>query len=612
LTYLGLWDNPLTQSPPEIIKLTNLQELSLSGNQLTHLLPEIGKLTNLRQLWIKYLSQLPPAIGQLTQLTKLHLWGYRLTALPPEIGKLTQLETLDLSNNNLTELPATLTRLTKLKELKLGGNPLTFPPPEIIKQGTQAILAYLRQMGHDQEVFNYEAKLLLVGEGRMGKTSLLHALLGQPFNTHQDSTHGVEIKKLELELRVGDKNQTPTPISNSNSQLKLHAWDFGGQEIYHSTHQFFLTEQAIYAVVWNGGMRLGQGQVEKWLQNIRLKAPDAPILLIATHCDQRPPQLDYARLQAANPQLRGLYLVDSQTGTGLAQLKTALAETAATLPNLKRTWPSRWLQAAQAVTQRPEHHIDRATFAAICREHGVEDVTALPVLMQYLHQLGQIIVYPTLPDLIILKPNWITQAISAVLEAPAVLQANGVLDHHRLPALWANYAAALHPLFLDLMAHYDLAVPMEAQGQRLPQTLIPALLPYAMPAPLPAPPTLADLQAGRVRQVQLLYRFDDKFMPPDLMARFIARTYPHTTQQHWREGVVLRVKTHTTALVKQEGNTLHLQVWGPLPQNFFEHLRYTLEDLLAPFKNLKVERFVPCICPQITQELCHYLHKYQA
>jgi len=55
--------------------------------------------------------------------------------LPPEIGQLTQLTELDIDNN-----------------------PLKSPPPEIVDQGTEAILAYLRaqlsEKGDDKEPCN--------------------------------------------------------------------------------------------------------------------------------------------------------------------------------------------------------------------------------------------------------------------------------------------------------------------------------------------------------------------------------------------------------------------------------------------------------------------------
>ena len=81
----------LASLPPEIGRLTALQELYLSFNQLTNLRPEIGRLTALQ---------------------KLDLSGNQLTSLPPEIGRLTALQELDLSANQLTSLPPEIGRLT--------------------------------------------------------------------------------------------------------------------------------------------------------------------------------------------------------------------------------------------------------------------------------------------------------------------------------------------------------------------------------------------------------------------------------------------------------------------------------------------------------------------
>jgi hypothetical protein len=154
-TGLDLTGNDLTSLPPEIEKLMNLTSLYLSGNDLTSLPPEIGKLMN---------------------LTSLYLSGNQLTSLPPEIGKLTKLTTLYLSKNQLTSLPSEIGKLTNLTMLGLSGNPLELPPPEIVKQGLEAIFEYLRQIP-EEAIEHNEAKMILVGQGDVGKTCLAKRLI---------------------------------------------------------------------------------------------------------------------------------------------------------------------------------------------------------------------------------------------------------------------------------------------------------------------------------------------------------------------------------------------------------------------------------------------------
>jgi internalin A len=158
LQILSLELNRLRELPIEIGELINLQDLNLAQNELIALPTTIGNLGKLRLLNLEnnYLMSLPPEIGQLTNLESLFLFSnVTLTDIPPEIGKLENLCHLDLSHNShLTYLPSEIGQLHHLTEgsecysssgrLKLENTPLISPPPEVVAQGTPAILDYLR------------------------------------------------------------------------------------------------------------------------------------------------------------------------------------------------------------------------------------------------------------------------------------------------------------------------------------------------------------------------------------------------------------------------------------------------------------------------------------
>src|SRR3972149_1500890 len=107
---LDLSENNIRVIPPKIGQLTNLVKLHLVYNKLTSLPAELGQLTNLKTLYIfrNRLTSLPPEIGQLTNLEKLSVFHNRLTSLPPEIGQLTNLIELDISDNPNLELDSEL------------------------------------------------------------------------------------------------------------------------------------------------------------------------------------------------------------------------------------------------------------------------------------------------------------------------------------------------------------------------------------------------------------------------------------------------------------------------------------------------------------------------
>ncbi len=256
LQRLRLRDNQLTQLPKEIGQLQNLQVLSLLENQLTQLPKEIGQLQNLQTLGLaaNQLTQLPEEIGQLQNLRVLDLGNTQLTQLPKEIGQLQNLQILDLDNNRLTQLPREIgqlhlqkfylgrNQLTHLSkellqlnlEIKWGlgileeglsvvDNPFQTPPIEIVKQGRQAIIDYYNALEFQQDRPLNELKLLLIGDGGAGKTSLLKRLLGQAFDPNESQTHGINLNTLDLPL--------PASPHLSGGTVKLHCWDFGGQEI---------------------------------------------------------------------------------------------------------------------------------------------------------------------------------------------------------------------------------------------------------------------------------------------------------------------------------------------------------------------------------------------
>jgi len=612
LRRLNLHSNQLNQLPVEIGRLTSLQELYLHGNQLSQLPVEIGRLTSLRHLSVNNnrLSQLPVEIGQLTSLQELYLHGNQLSQLPVEIGRLTSLQELNLDNNQLSQLPDEIGQLTNLQKLSLDRNHLLLtPPPEIVAQGTQEVLAFLQAIQRES-IRRYEVKLLLVGEGGTGKSSLLRALGGKAFDSSLDSTHGIEVETQFL----------PHP-SLPGCSLVLNVWDFGGQDIYHATHQFFLTKRSLYLVVWNARTGEEQSKLDFWLKTIRVRAPEAPILLVATHIDQRAPDLNVQQYRSAYPQVVGVFQISSKTGEGIDNLREAIAQQAATLPLIGQPWPTSWVEVEQALLERPEHHIDIEIYTHLCSDKGIQAEMAQGTLGSYLHDLGKILFFrddPLLSRMVVLKPNWITKAISRVLEDESTRDAQGILAHSGLPRIWAtdedgqSYDHSLYPAFLRLMERFDLSYQIDPQVPGLfpAYSLVPQLLPYQSPPAVPAwPPSI--IAPGQM-EIEMIYRLD--FVPAGIMSWFIVRTHQYTRHLHWRDGVVLAYRDHNARVeLFPSMRELRLAVWGMQPYTFFVILKETIDLILARFEGLQVRREVPCICHRQPQAAtpCEEVYRYE-
>ena len=55
--------------------------------------------------------------------------------------------------------------------------------------------------------------------------------------------------------------------------MHLVSWDFGGQDIYHATHQFFLTDRSLFLLLWNARQGWEQAKLHYWLDIIKARAP---------------------------------------------------------------------------------------------------------------------------------------------------------------------------------------------------------------------------------------------------------------------------------------------------------------------------------------------------
>ena len=279
---LYLSDNKLTTLPAEIGKLNNLQVLYLKQNDIKTLPPEIGDLENLEILDLgdNKLMTLPPRIGDLKNLQTLNLKNNYLTNIPLEIGNLKNLQKLDLTDNKLTKLPSEISEIgVEIHERRrffaegiyLEGNPLESPPIEIVKKGMDAIIEYFKSLKEQGARAINEIKLLLVGQGGAGKTSLVNRMLRNMFNKEESQTNGINIDPWEIET--------------DGRKIHVNIWDFGGQEIMHTTHQFFLSERSFYILVLDCRK---EEKVEHWLKQIQSFGGDSPIMVVINKIEENP------------------------------------------------------------------------------------------------------------------------------------------------------------------------------------------------------------------------------------------------------------------------------------------------------------------------------------
>ena len=549
----------------------------------------------------KGLTTLPPEIGQLVKLQSLDLDSNQLTTLPPEIGQLVKLQSLYLMRNQLTTLPPEIGRLSNLRNLKLDGNPLPQPYISAIEGGLESLYAYLHTL--ERAVRQYEGKLLLVGEGNVGKTSLVEAMLGHKFVDGRPTTHGINLKPLAI----------PHPDSEISDRITLNTWDFGGQEVYRVTHQFFFSRRSLYVLVWWPREGPEAGDIEGWLERIKLRVPDAKVIIVATHADQpRHGELDYPDLQSRfGDMLCGNFAVDSESGRGVGKLMEAIAREAALLPQMGEQIAPDWIAARDAalLLAEKEPQIRRDHFERIAHEKGVakdaakeKDATKeIDVLLDPLHDLGRIVYYGDddgLRDTVVIKPEWLTRAIGCVLEDGPTRKRSGELLHKDLKRIWhghgqeewETYDPKYHPFFLRLMEKFDISFRFPDRDE----SLVGQLVPFERPDKLPWSATTAVAEGSR--ELSLICATDQE--PPGLVPWTIVRSHRFSNEfprMHWRKGVFLSHQDQQALVELTSPTELSIRVRGDAPGHFFSLLLDGLEHLInLRWEGLAYRLEVPC------------------
>ncbi len=465
----------------------------------------------------------------------------------------------------------------------VGANPLRYPP-EIVEGGDEEIWAYLRSLdGANRE---WVSKAVVVGEGGVGKTSLLRALRGEEFIADEETTHGIQIKQLLL--------AHPT---EADVTMQLNTWDFGGQEIYHATHQFFLTNRSLYVLAWNARLGYEQGKLNYWLDTIAVRAPQSPVILVATHTDEREADLPLAELKRNYPNIIGHVEISNKTGDGIERLRQLVTETAAALPLMGEEWPAAWARVRHAVRDLAAtlNHITPNELAALLDQHEVTGTQAR-VLTKWLHELGEILFFQDeteLNDTVILNSQWVTEAISHVLESDDVIRQVGVFTREHMNRLWQEHPPWLREHFLRLMEQFDLSYRILEDRDK---SLVVERIPYD--PPIYESRWDAHQTTVPCREIKMRFKLDAT-MPAGIPTWFIARSHRFSLRTHWRHGALLgddRENPNHLGLIQAfpHDRYVTLTVRGPAPQNFFALLRDGLELTFNRFPGLGLTRKVPC------------------
>jgi small GTP-binding protein len=605
LEWLNLGFNKLKLFPAEVLALYNLRLLGLANNSISSLPGEVSSLGNLIliDLSLNGLANVPRAVCSIKGLIALYLHGNRLQTLPATLSGLKNLTVLTLHNNILQDLPDSLAYLP-LVEMTLHGNEALQLPPEILgpewtksakdnpAAPPQDILQfYFSRRTGTQRSLN-EVKVLVVGEGEVGKTSLIRQLRGQNYDPKESKTHGIERHKLAMEC-------------GALGEVQLNIWDFGGQDIMHATHQFFMTHRSVYLLVLDSRQNERQTRIDYWLRLIASYGGNSPVIVVCNKGDQQLMQLNWTALHRDYPQIKAFakevscyHDANQDLRKGLDELKREIAHSIEHhVPEVNRQLPSTWFSVKYELEADGRDYLSLEEFHKLAESKGISDDRDRRVLLTLLHQLGSVLHFSEhsifdrdrtnnsapahVEELNVLDPGWVTVAIYKLLNDHELIRAGGIMDRgsmrrslEGLPGGLTRFPKNKDDFIIAMMRRFEIAFAFDGDKETW---LLPDLLHED------------ELETGEWSGA-LAFRYTYRVLPASVIGRLMVRLHVFIDRNRmWRTGALFK-QGKCEALVRSDPESAQMEILirGGLPQerrSLLGLIRGTLTAIHQSFSN---------------------------
>ncbi|MEZ4960421.1 MAG: COR domain-containing protein [Saprospiraceae bacterium] len=563
------------------LQKSGLQTMSFEGP-----CPEL-LLLDLSENQLKELA-LPDGFGKLAYF---YLKGNQLSALhfPPGLPAL---DTLHLEENQLKSFSEDiLISAPALTSLYLKKNPLPDAMRGTIEESSgNSSIDFLKRYFKDMakgSIADNECKVLLIGNGNVGKTCLAERLVNNTFLGKWESTHGIVLRQYPLK------------------EYLLNLWDFAGQDIYHATHRLFMQSGAVYLVLWDAQTeqkthtpyhhhgeerQFANQQLPYWLDYAQYLGQGSPVIVVQTKTGKDGKQ-DLPLIREAY-QTRFSFLdfqhieseEDDWDENGLNQLNISIRRAVKRIKNSEEI-PENWVRLRQTLRDKQvkgEKRLSLTDYLAMPEVKDLED-EPLNVLENWLVKTGVVFYRKGMfQNEIILDQAWAIQAIYTLFDRDSffysVLQARkGSFTGKDLSRIWAANSESERELFVSFMLACEMCfetTPKEKDNYRsVPFEERQFVAPQLMDEQVPK--SVSDVWMGR-RGLHLHYRHE--FLHYGVIQSFIVRTQSLAEMRDiWRYGISLR-EGDKLAMVEAPDKTVHVVVTEN-GKPLLDKIRNMLEEL---------------------------------
>ncbi|XP_023932245.1 uncharacterized protein LOC106170327 [Lingula anatina] len=375
-------------------------------------------------------------------------------------------------------------------------------------------------------------------------------------------------------------------VERDECKVQLSIWDFGGQHVYYTTHQTFLSQKAIYLMVLDASNELdevistykqsSEGPVldktvpqtvkehsDYWLDSVHSfttgqtvdESECPPVIIVGTHKDELTEAEVETFCKNVRQHLKGKhshnhhvynkkYFVVNATDENdpeLNALKECIMDIAREQPYWGEDHPCKWLELESQLRKQSKKKVmklDDVLQLAGKEPISMTDLTEVKACLVFLHALGEVIYFDEkgLEDVVILDPQWLVNAFRSIITLPRYedrshnthefwdkLHEEAILDEKLVNAVWRNMVRCDPALYENKMAILHVMEKFDIISKH-PKCSKSGSAQYFVPcqAKKVQEETPICSQDRDVLQTSLCYESQQKFFPNCLFHRLVA------------------------------------------------------------------------------------------